>query len=33
MYIPLDSNEGERKNPELRHYQWYKAAGWNRTGW
>lgn len=33
MYIPMDGNEGAAKNAELKHYQWYKAAGWNRTGW
>lgn len=33
MYIPLDSDEGNKRNAELKHYQWYKAAGWNKTGW
>ena len=33
MYIPKDDNEGNTKNAELRHYQWYKDAGWSQTGW
>jgi hypothetical protein len=33
MYIPQDNDEGNIKNTQLRHYQWYKAAGWDQTGW
>lgn len=33
MYIPQDSYEGNIKNEELRHYQWFKDAGWSQTGW
>lgn len=33
MYIPQEGSEGEIKNNDLKHYQWYKAAGWDQTGW
>lgn len=33
MYIPIDGYEGNVKNAELRHYQWHKAVGWDKTGW
>lgn len=33
MYIPKDDYEGNIKNAELQHFQWYKAAGWDKTGW
>lgn len=33
MYIPMNGNEGEKKNAELKHYQWYTDVGWNKTGW
>jgi len=33
MYIPQTGTEGTRKNNELKRYQWYKAAGWDQTGW
>ena len=33
MYIPKDGADGNQKNAELQHYQWYKDAGWDQTGW
>jgi hypothetical protein len=33
MYIPQEGADGNAKNNELKHYQWYKDAGWNETGW
>jgi hypothetical protein len=33
MYIPEEGIEGDIKNDDLKHYQWFKDAGWNRTGW
>ena len=33
MYIPQDDEEGNKKNTELRQYQWYKDAGWEQAGW
>ena len=33
MYIPQEGAEGDIKNNDLKHYQWYKDAGWNETGW
>lgn len=33
MYIPQEGTEGTRKNNDLKHYQWYKDAGWSETGW
>ena len=33
MYIPQEGAEGNVKNNDLKHYQWYKDAGWNETGW
>ena len=33
MYIPQTGTGGTKKNNELRAYQWYKAAGWDKTGW
>jgi len=33
MYIPQDGSNGNIKNAELQHYQWYKDVGWDQTGW
>lgn len=33
MYLPQEGSEGNIKNNDLKHYQWYKAAGWSETGW
>ncbi len=33
MYIPKDDYEGNIKNTDLRRFQWYKAVGWDKTGW
>lgn len=33
MYFPKDDYEGNIMNTELQHYQWYKAVGWDKTGW
>lgn len=33
MYIPQEGYEGNIKNDDLKHYQWYKDAGWIETGW
>ncbi|MBO7068346.1 MAG: hypothetical protein J6W52_06670 [Bacteroidaceae bacterium] len=33
MYIPKDDYDGNIKNADLKRFQWYKAAGWDQTGW
>ena len=33
MYIPQTGTDGNVKNNDLKHYQWYKDAGWSQTGW
>lgn len=33
MYIPKDDYVGNITNADLRHFQWYKDAGWDQTGW
>ena len=33
MYIPQNTYGNSTKNADLQHYQWYKAVGWDQTGW
>ena len=33
MFVPLNIYDGYGWNEDFRNTSWYKAAGWDKTGW